>query len=99
MGGLCPFDWLHSIAYGLLGLAANWANVVERSLGRLLVENMDVGHSFDWTAIEGSNRYRTITGSGSTVWVTADAAYSDLTASLPMLDAGAYGFSDCTMPA
>jgi hypothetical protein len=34
------------------------------------------GQCFYWTVIEGSNRYRTFTGSGATVWVSADPAWS-----------------------
>lgn len=34
------------------------------------------GHPFTEYGIEGSNRYRTATGSGATVWVTADPQWS-----------------------
>ncbi|MEU4801714.1 hypothetical protein [Actinosynnema sp. NPDC023587] len=34
------------------------------------------GQCFYWSAVEGSNRYRTSTGSGSTVWVGAESQWS-----------------------
>jgi hypothetical protein len=66
-----------------IGVLAGYRTVTANSLtlwnapsGGSAVGSWSWGQCFYWSAVEGSNRYRTSTGSGATVWVSADPAWS-----------------------
>lgn len=65
-----------SQAAGYRSVTANSLTLWNAPSGGANVGTWSWGRCFYWTVIEGSNRYRTFTESGATVWVSADPSWS-----------------------